>query len=66
MVMIPKTKKPEPKEHRPIALTNVGYKIFISLIKDKMVEHIRKRKEYSRLTSCEEKDSRQFVSTVIL
>ena len=24
-VMIPKTKKPEPKDHRPTALTNVGY-----------------------------------------
>ena len=23
-----------PKDHRPIALTNVGYKIFMSLVKD--------------------------------
>ena len=35
-VMVPKTKKPEPKDHRPIALTNVGCKIYMSLVKDKI------------------------------
>ena len=40
MVMIPKTKKPRDKEHRPIALTNVGYKLFIGLVKDKLVQHL--------------------------
>ena len=30
-VMIPKTKRPIAKEHRPIALTNVGYKLFMGL-----------------------------------
>ena len=46
-VMIPETMKPEPKDHRPIALTNVGYKIFMSLMKDKVVEHIRQVEEES-------------------
>lgn len=36
--MIPKVKKPKAKEHRPIALTNVGYKLFMGMIKDKIVE----------------------------
>ena len=36
-VMVPKTKKPEPKDHRPIALIDVGYKIFMSHVKDKIV-----------------------------
>ena len=36
--MIPKTKKPSAKEHRPIALTTVGYKLFMSMLKDRMVE----------------------------
>ena len=36
--MIPKTGKPTAKEHRPIALTTVGYKLFMSLLKDRMVE----------------------------
>ena len=44
-VMIPKAKKPEAREHRPIALTNVGYKIFMGLIKDKIVEYLRRRSD---------------------
>ena len=39
-VMIPKTKKPTAKEHRPIALTNVGYKLFMGLVKDEPVQHL--------------------------
>ena len=46
-VMVPKTKKPEPKDHRAITLNNVGYKIFMSLVKDKIVEHIRQAEEQS-------------------
>ena len=49
--MIPKTKSPEPKDHRPIALTNVGYKIFLSLVKDKIVEHIRQAEEQRKFQS---------------
>ena len=30
-ILIPKVRKPEPRDPRPIALTNVGYKIFMSL-----------------------------------
>ena len=40
MVIIPKTKKPRAKEHRPIARTNVRYKLFIGLVKDKPVQHL--------------------------
>jgi len=34
--MIPKNRKPAAREHRPIALTNVGYKIFMGMIGDLM------------------------------
>jgi len=44
-VMIPKEAKPTPKQHRPIALTNVGYKLFMGIIKDRIVEHMRKTGE---------------------
>ena len=39
-MMIPKTGKPTAKEHRPIALTNERYKIFMGLVKSKLVEHL--------------------------
>ena len=45
--MIPKTGKPTAKDHRPIALTNVGYKIFMGLVKSNLVEHL----EQNRLIS---------------
>ena len=41
-VMITKTGKPTAKDHRPIALTNVGYKIFMGLVKSKLVEHLER------------------------
>ena len=47
-VMVQKTKKPEPKDHGPTALTNAGYKIFMSLAKDKIVEHIRQVEKTSK------------------
>ena len=34
--MIPKVNKPEAKQHRPIALTNVGYKVFMGMVKEKI------------------------------
>ena len=49
--MIPKTKKPEPKDHRPFALTNVGYEIFMSLVMDNVVENIRPVEEESEFQS---------------
>lgn len=42
--MLPKVNKPQAKQHRPIALTNVGYKIFMSFIKDKIINHLRNNK----------------------
>ena len=39
-VMIPKNNKPTAKDHRPIALLNVGYKVFMAAAKKKIVEHL--------------------------
>ena len=36
--MIPKIRRPQVKDHRPIALTNVGYKLFMSVMKGRMVQ----------------------------
>ena len=38
--MIRKTKKPRSKEHQPIALMNVGFKLSMGLVKDKLVQHL--------------------------
>ena len=40
--MLSKTGKPIAKEHRPIALTNVGCKIFTELVKYKLLEHLER------------------------
>ena len=45
-VMISKTGKLTAKEHRPIALTNVGYKIFMGLVKSKLVGRNRLISDY--------------------
>lgn len=39
-IMVEKTKKPKANEFRPIALTNVYYKIFMGIIKNKIEKHI--------------------------
>lgn len=39
-VMIPKQKKPMVDQLRPLALTNVSYKVFMSLVKDTLENHI--------------------------
>ena len=39
-VMIKKKRKPEVKDLRPIALTDVSYKVMMSVIKDKIEQHI--------------------------
>ena len=41
-IIIPKTEKPIAKEQTWIELTNVGYKIFIGLVKNKLVEHLER------------------------
>ena len=43
--MIPKTKKPTAKDLRPIALTNVSYKLFMSILKTKIEEHLKENDE---------------------
>ena len=41
-VMLPKKAKPKVQELRPIAMTNVSYKLYMNMaIKDKIEEHIR-------------------------
>ena len=50
-IMVPTTKNPEPKDHRPIALTNVGYKSFMSLVKDKIGDHIKQVEEETKFQS---------------
>ena len=40
-VMIPKTSKPKANDYRPIALTNIGYKIFMAVIRMAIEEHIK-------------------------
>ena len=39
-VILPKKKKPVARKHRPIALTNVGYKLFMGIMKNRIVEHL--------------------------
>ena len=41
-VLIPKNNKPKYSEFRPIALTNTSYKILMSLLKNKLVQHLEK------------------------
>ena len=43
-VMVPKTCKPEVKDLRPISLTNISYKIFMKIIRNKIDNHLLKNK----------------------
>ena len=43
--MIPKTTKPTPKDLRPIALTNISYKLYMSLLKEKLEQFLAKTEE---------------------
>ena len=40
-----KVKKPTAKEIRPIALTNMSYKLFMSLAKNEIEEHLEENRE---------------------
>lgn len=46
-VLIPKKDKPKHYELRPLAMTNVSYKLFMSLIKEKITDHLLKNKAFS-------------------
>ena len=39
--MLPKVNKPQARQLRPIALTDVSYKIFMTLIKNTIEKHIK-------------------------
>ena len=47
--LIPKTKKPNVNELRPIALTNTSYKIFMGIIKDKIEKHLETNRAIEEL-----------------
>ena len=46
-VMLQKNNKPKVKDFRPIAFMNSGYKLLMSLIKEKVIEHVATRGELS-------------------
>jgi tRNA A37 N6-isopentenylltransferase MiaA len=40
--LLKKIDEPQPKDHRPIAVANISYKILMSFIKKSVEEHLRK------------------------
>ena len=40
--LVQKVRKPKIKDFRPVALTNVSYKIFMGIIRDKIEVHMEK------------------------
>ena len=50
-LMIPKKTNPTPRDLRPIALTNVSYKIYMALVKDKIVSHLADNNGFSNFQS---------------
>ena len=46
-VLIPKTNKPTVKQLRPICLTDVSYKIYMALCRDKLVDHLKENSQLS-------------------
>ena len=47
--LLPKKSKPTVKDFRPVALTNVNYKLMMSLIRDRVYEHMERLKEVNDL-----------------
>ena len=52
--MIPKNSKPTPKDLRPIALTNISYKVFMKIVGEKIEEHITLNGENKNTQSIQE------------
>lgn len=44
-IMIPKKRKPTARHLRPIALTDASYKLYMSMIKNKIEQHLRENNE---------------------
>ena len=47
--MLPKKSKPKVEDHRPIALTDVNYKLVMSLLKNSIMEHLENIREINDL-----------------
>ena len=48
-VLIPKINKPSIKDLRPIALTNILYKVFMGILKTKIENHIKDTENESEI-----------------
>lgn len=46
-ILIPKKDKPKTNELRPIALTNVSYKLFMAVLKEKITTHLQINEQFS-------------------
>ena len=46
-ILIAKKDKPSKSDFRPLAMTNVTYKIFMSLVKEKIVKHLERNEKMS-------------------
>ena len=65
-VLIPQKRKPTGKELRPLAMTDISYKIFMSLIKEKLISHLEKNGSLSEYQAGFTRDRRIEDNIIIL